>query len=239
MITVKPHDRVPYATILKVSVKRPAIAKSYWQGLKHGTLVKSIKREIDLRGWTITDEVYTLSPNGSEMTGAIQLRIPDIKPVVGNTFAVGFSNANNTRRSVRIAVGSVVHVCQNGMVSGEFSLVKKHTKGLDLEVELPGTFDQILKKAKKLHLDIQTLKELVIPTTYTVDHLLMSASRGKLLPWSHIGDVWKEWKDPTYPDFAPRTAWSLLNAFTHVVKKSNPLKQIHASAEFRELLLAV
>jgi hypothetical protein len=37
-----------------------------------------------------------------------------------------------------------------------------------------------------------------------------------------VPTVIKEWREPSYPEFGERTAWSLFNAFTEVLKGNLP-----------------
>ena len=69
------------------------------------------------------------------------------------------------------------------------------------------------------------------------DEILMEAGRKRLLPWSRIGMVDKEYREPTFTQFTDRTAWGLYNAFTYIVQKSPARSQISAMANFRELVL--
>ena len=39
---------------------------------------------------------------------------------------------------------------------------------------------------------------------------------------TQVPDVLHEWRESSYPEFLPRTAWSLFNAVTEVHKQVNP-----------------
>ena len=56
-----------------------------------------------------------------------------------------------------------------------------------------------------------------------LEHL--EAARAKAVSWSKLRLVEAEWEFPQYREFAPRTAWSLCNAFTHVAKGYGPSRQ--------------
>jgi hypothetical protein len=72
------------------------------------------------------------------------------------------------------------------------------------------------------------------------DHLLVEGLRRRVLPASRLPQVMRAWEKPRYPEFAPRTAWSLLNAFTEVTKSRSPRAQIEGTLRltrmFREKL---
>jgi hypothetical protein len=60
---------------------------------------------------------------------------------------------------------------------------------------------------------------------------------GKLeAPKSLLPDVHRMYFEPQYPDFSPRTMWSLSNAFTSAFKKIDPVPQFKATAKLGEFL---
>jgi hypothetical protein len=42
--------------------------------------------------------------------------------------------------------------------------------------------------------------------------------------------------EPEYPEFSPRTMWSMSNAFTSAFKKLDPVPQFKATAKLGEFL---
>ena len=56
------------------------------------------------------------------------------------------------------------------------------------------------------------------------------------MPWSRIGAVDKEYRQPTFAEHGRGTSWALLNAFTYTVKRNPALKQMEQMNRFRELL---
>jgi hypothetical protein len=62
---------------------------------------------------------------------------------------------------------------------------------------------------------------------------------GKLeAPKSLVPEVHRHYFEPQYPEFSPRTMWSLANAFTGAFKKLDPVPQFIATAKLGELLEA-
>jgi len=68
------------------------------------------------------------------------------------------------------------------------------------------------------------------------DEILMEAGRNRLMPWSRIGAVDKEYRNPTFAEHGRDTSWALLNAFTHTVKRNPPIEQMNQMNRFRALL---
>ncbi len=51
-----------------------------------------------------------------------------------------------------------------------------------------------------------------------------------------LSEVHRFYFEPQYPEFSPRTMWSLSNAFTSAFKKLDPVPQFKATAKLGEFL---
>lgn len=167
--------------------------------------------------------------------GTFQLRVNDVKLPEGQALELGFLTSNMMRRRLKLVVGTRVFVCQNGMVSGDVVLSNKHTSRFDLYDALETAMDTYHVKASELPARIKAMQDRKLTATES-DHLLMEAGRNRILPWSDIGLVAKEYAHPTFADHNVKSSWGLLNAFTHIVKKAPPLSQMDRINSFRELL---
>ena len=56
-----------------------------------------------------------------------------------------------------------------------------------------------------------------------------------MLPASRLPKVIEAWEGPRHEQFAPRTAWSLFNAFTEVQKGAAPRAQMEGSLRLSSL----
>ena len=66
-------------------------------------------------------------------------------------------------------------------------------------------------------------------------HLMVEAIRANVLPASRLPKVIEAWEEPRHEAFAPRTAWSLFNAFTDVQKGACPRAQMEGSLRLSSL----
>lgn len=66
-------------------------------------------------------------------------------------------------------------------------------------------------------------------------HLMVEAIRANVLPASRLPKVLEAWEAPKHEEFAPRTAWSLFNAFTEVQKGSGARGQMEGSLRLSSL----
>jgi len=64
---------------------------------------------------------------------------------------------------------------------------------------------------------------------------MREAIRANVLPASRLPKAMEVWEEPRNEEFAPRTAWSLFNAFTEVQKGACPRAQIEGSLRLSSL----
>lgn len=228
-----------YTKIQRVKLKRPSNAGSRWEGIKHGELVAGLQKQCRSRRWKITDSQYHLSRDKFDICGAFALLIPRVRKLRGVRYEMGFVHSNARRKALKIVVGGSVTVCSNGLVAGEIVMHHRHEKCLDWEEKLPVAFDAFKQRVVEMQQDMETLKKDEISKEH-IEHTLMETGRRKILPWSRIGTVDVLMNDPQHHAMhGEDTSWSLLNAFTQVVKRQNPEHQMDKIREFTELLWEV
>ena len=64
---------------------------------------------------------------------------------------------------------------------------------------------------------------------------MVEAVKANVLPASRLPKVIEAWEEPRHEEFAPRTAWSLFNAFTEVQKGTGPRAQMEGSLRLSSL----
>jgi len=234
MITVHGNN-VDVEQLHEVKVVKPQRAGRVWKGIQHGELVDAITDEVTSRGWKITDQQFSLSKNRADLAGAFELQIPNLEAPKDQAFSLGFITSNNMRRPLKLVVGTRVFVCNNGMATGQILMNKKHTINFDLYNELEYSIDEYMDKARLINNYVESLKNRNLTEPET-EHILITAGRQGVMPWSRIGQVDEEYRNPTYQDHDERTSFGLLQAFTHIVKKNPPLEQMDQMSDFRTLL---
>jgi len=63
-------------------------------------------------------------------------------------------------------------------------------------------------------LELASFRDTVMPDERADSLILRAAIDRGVIPLRAIPHVVREWKEPRHEQFAPRTAWSLFNAFT-------------------------
>lgn len=74
-----------------------------------------------------------------------------------------------------------------------------------------------------------------IVTAREAHHLMVEAMRRRAITAAKLPKVLREWDRPQHPEFEPRTAWSLFNAFTEVQKAGSPRLQMGGSLKLASL----
>jgi hypothetical protein len=145
---------------------------------------------------------------------------------------------NSQRRAVRLFTGGSVTICNNGLATGEQVLMRKHTKNFDIAGAVSEAFDGYVEKSQKLADLVAHLQET--PITYSqAGKALSAANSSKIMGAALLFEVSQEFMNPRHPEHGTGTAWGLLNAFTEIVKKTTPVRQLERINEFRHIVLAV
>ena len=137
--------------------------------------------------------------------------------------SIGFRNSYDRSLSIGIVTGSSVFVCDNLMLSGDLTILRKHTSKVVSDIETlalsaifksRANFNQI-----KQHVSIMQQIPMSDDEAYRMLGLIYG--RGIITP-RQIPVVKKEWLTPSHDDFEDRNVWSFYNAVTESLKSSPP-----------------
>jgi hypothetical protein len=191
----------------------------------YGRFVEEVELHVPRFGLQITDTRYALARDELQMFGV--LTCTNGGDHADYALAIGLRNSYDRSVSVNLTAGAIVFVCDNLSFSGEASMARKHT--VHVFRDLPDLIYRMLSKVSsmqsRIHAEIAAMKEREL-SLETADHLMVEAVRRKVLPASHLPKVIAAWERPAHEEFAPRTAWSLFNAFTEIQKSRSPRVQM-------------
>jgi len=201
----------------KVAVKRvttPTATES-WCPIAHDRLIDLVQGAMQNMGIAIAREQYALAKDGNLFFGLFDLKgdQPDYDLVFG------LRNSHNKMFPAALSLGSRCFVCDNLAFSGEVQIARKHTR--HIERDLPA----LVAKATAALVSSRQIEHTRIATYKTVNFddksahdLIIRAAQMNYFPASDIIPVVNEWHKPRHEEFAPRTGWSLINAFTEIGK---------------------
>ena len=138
-------------------------------------------------------------------------------------FSVGFRNSYDRSLSVAVALGAQVFVCDNLMLTGDLSVMRKHTLNVmdDLENLILSALYRSKTTYRQIGEDSEQMKEFPVSDDKAYQTLGLAYGRGIISP-RQIPVVKSEWLNPSHDAFETRSAWSLYNSFTEALKTSPP-----------------
>lgn len=204
-------SREQLATILP-----PEGTKSF-KPVSHYELVQTLTGVLDARGIVITREQFALRHDGSRMFGTFDLSLNGFP---ASCASMGFRTANDKSMALQVIAGMRIFVCDNLCFNGDLvALKRKHTSGLELASEIVTAVDRYQEHYGKLVGNVRQLQDRVIDDVRAKSMIYDLVFAQKALPLRLAANVGEEYFNPRHAEFEPRTAWSLHNAFTEVVKQ--------------------
>jgi Domain of unknown function (DUF932) len=173
-----------------------------------------------LKGFTLAYEQYALAREGQQMFGVLAFRNDDTE--LG--LSIGFRNSYDKSMAIGIAIGAQVFVCDNLALTGDITIMRKHTANVwtSLEDIAISTLYRSQQNFRKIVEDSETLKGRMIDNNEAFKMIGLMFGHGILTP-RQLPVIKKEWLTPSYDDFRPRTMWSFYNACTEALKSCPPL----------------
>jgi hypothetical protein len=172
-----------------------------------------------LPGFSHSNSQFGLAAEGNKMFGVHTLTSSD----TSMGLSIGFRNSYDRSMSVGIAVGASVLVCDNLALSGDITILRKHTLNVIRDMESMAlsaiyksqqVYNEILKDAEEMR-----LLELSDDNAHRMLGLVYG--RGIITP-RQIPVALREWQTPQHEVFTPRNVWSFYNAITESLKSAPP-----------------
>lgn len=187
-----------------------------WHPVGHVHVLDAVKETLRGAGYVIKAEQYALARHDARFFGVLDLETP-LAHGVG--LSVGVRNSVDKSFPLGFAAGSRVFVCDNLAFRAELLVRRKHTlNGMRAFGTAIGSAVASLASFQEAEgLRIRRMAETEL-TPAMASHVILTALRRGIISSLQLPRICKEWEEPTYEDFRPRTAWSLFNAFTEVLK---------------------
>jgi hypothetical protein len=149
----------------------------------------------------------------------------------GVSLAVGLRNSTDKSFPIGFCVGERVFVCDNLAFASEIVIARKHTRfgqtrfNEAVSQAVLGLHQYQITAAER----IARLQQWELPAE-TADSLILRAYETGIVGTRLLPGVLRHWREPI-TDFAPRTGWSLLNAFTSALKERQRLSPQEAAMQ--------
>ncbi len=215
------------------AVPVPEPTESY-HPVPYGRFIEEVEIHVPRFGLKIQSEQFALAREGTQMFGA--LTCTNGHGAADYVLAIGLRNSYDRSLSVGLVAGTRTFICDNLAFSGEVKMNRKHTVHVfrDLPDLIYRMLSQVSSMRTRIDGEIAAMKVRELPPTHA-HHLMVEAIRANVLPASRLPKVIEAWDEPRHEEFAPRTAWSLFNAFTEVQKGACPRAQMEGSLRLSSL----
>lgn len=194
-----------------------------WQPISHRLLIETILDQLTGLGYEAKNREFGLWLEGARMFATFELF--NGQNADDYSLVVGLRNSHDKAFSAGLAVGGRVFVCDNLAFSGEITIARKHTRWI--ERDLPRLAAQAVGKIGNMRVRqderIAAYKVAEVDDRMAHDLLLRSVD-ASVIANGTVPKVLGQWRKPLHEAFEARNAWSLLNAYTEVLKGSNALE---------------
>lgn len=185
----------------------------------HKDIINEFEEQAYKNNFNITHRDYSYDRGGQKMISRFGIVHEDSQDM---GIQVAIANSYDKSMSAKIAVGAIVWICENGMISSsDYMAIRKHTGMADIIVnnklsEYIGRFDEEFKKVnsdklrlQEIEINRQTSSELI--GRMFLDDKIINATQLSII------------KDEMYHsnNFKEMTAWSMYNWVTEALKRNN------------------
>lgn len=202
--------------------------------LAHHEIIHALAEALEFRHIAVVRDEYAVSVDGMKMFGVLDLETA----FEGCRFSIGIRNSNDKSMRLAMTVGCRVFVCDNMAFQGDFTpVLAKHTKRFSLVDAITVGVDRMQRNFEPMRRQIAAWRESLISDDEAKLVIYRAFVEDELDAPRHLARrVHELYFNPQYEEFAPRTQWSLTNAFTSAFKELDPIPQFKATAKLGSFL---
>jgi len=199
------------------------------QVIPHIDIVHALEEQLGFRHIAIASEEYAVTKDGKNFFGVMTLD----QGIDGAQFALGVRNSHSKQFRLSIVVGLRIFVCSNLSFAGDFNIVlAKHSKNLNLKHSISIGIDEAQRGFEPMQIQVSAWKEIQVTDDQARLAIFKAFVEDELDAPKHLArEVWRNWREPAYEEFRPRTAYSLQNAFTSSFKLLDAVPLYRATAD--------
>lgn len=194
--------------------------KDRWHPIPHIKLIEQVEASLTEKNLRVVNQSHALTKDGDRYFGLLEVANCR-ENNADHAWIVGLRNSHDKAFSAGLAIGAQVFVCDNLSFSGEITIARKHTG--NILRDLPGlTTRAIGQLSNRWHTQQQRFdayKDRELGRA-EVNDLVVQAMRSGVIGCTAVPKVLDEYETPRHDEFKDRTAWSLFNGFTEIMKGS-------------------
>ena len=227
--TLLTHQGARLVTSGELQDIEPPPPSGRWYPTAHSRVLDVSVHALQRSGFSIRETQLAVSPDNHKFFGTLQL---DSELCPGVNLAVGIRNSTDKSFPIGFCCGEHVFVCDNLCFSSTIEVSRRHTKGGEssfitgVESAVMGLHGFQIFEAKQ----IQGFRGAVLEPD-RADAIMLRAWRKEIVGTRLLPKLIDEWEKPSHEEFEERTAWSLLNCYTEVMKDRQHQRPYDAAAE--------
>ena len=196
-----------------------------WYPIAHARVLDTVRGTLADAGYVVQSQKLALSRGDQRFFGVLDLATPLVTEV---TLAVGIRNSVDKSFPMGFTAGSRVFCCDNLAFRSELLVKRKHTRYGEQRFSAAIT-EAVTSLNGFRDLEAARIKRMMLHHVNDdqADAIMLRAFEKGIVGAPLLPAIIREWRNPRFEDFQPRTAWSLLNAFTTVLG-SRALTRPHA-----------
>jgi hypothetical protein len=203
----------------------------------HADFIRRVREVSQDSGYILANHTATINKDGQIMLAKLTFLNPEDDEM---DYQIGLLNSYNKTKAATIGVGSVVRICSNGMLSADFSLVRKHTRYVweDLDELINSAVEAIQAEHLRNIEARELLKNVEInPTRYSeiVGRMFLEED---IINATQVSLIKKELFNQSSP-FGEPHLWTLYNHTTHALKTSHPSNFIEQHVNVHRFLTSL
>ena len=217
-------------------IPTPAATNSH-RPIPHHEIVQALVEALGFRHIGVVRDEFAVSAEGAKMFGVLDLETQ----MHGCRFSIGIRNSHDKTMRLAMTVGYRVFVCDNMAFSGDFTpVLAKHSKSFNLVDAIAVGVDRMQRNFEPMRAQVERWQTAQVTDATAKLIVYQAFIEGDLEAPKHLARrVHDLYFRPQHEEFAPRTMWSLSNAFTSAFKELDPIPQFRATATLGEFLTAV
>jgi hypothetical protein len=231
------HAGADKLTREQLGVILPPEPTDTFKPIGHADLVHQVIEGLSFRHINVVRDEYAVSEDGMKLFGVMDLEAG----MDGARYSLGIRNANDKSMRLGLTVGYRVFVCDNMAFHGDFTpVLAKHSKHFVLADAIDIGLGRMQRNFDPMRKQIEGWRQSQLTDDQAKLVIYRAFVEGDLEAPKHlVRAVHDHYFDPQYPEFQPRTIWSLTNAFTTALKTLDPVPQFKATAKLGQFFAAL
>lgn len=188
-----------------------------WYPISHSRVLETVRGTLTEAGYEIRNTRLGVTPDGNRFFGTLDLGTAIVS---GISLAVGIRNSCDKSFPIGFCAGSRCFVCDNLSFKAELLVRKRHT--INGEKRFVTAIASAVTSLNSFRAsEAERIKRLLHQemTADQADALILRSFEKGIIGARELPRVLHEWRNPSHEEFQPRTAWSLLNAYTSALRE--------------------